>query len=143
MTNANRPSAVGAVHPLHAILLSFPFPLFTGALVGDIAYWKTHQIEWSNLAQWLNAGGLAVGAFALLWAFVAAIRAPRAAGAKRWLYVLALALALGAGLLNALVHSKDAWAIMPDALWWSGLSTVLALVASWLGFARPFSVETF
>lgn len=143
MTYPSQPSDVGAVHPLHAILLSFPLPLFTGALVGDLAYWKTHQIDWSNLAQWLNAGGLAVGALALLWAFVAAIRAPRAAGGKRWLYVLALALALGAGLLNAFVHSKDAWAIMPAALWWSAISTVLALVASWLGFARPFAVEAF
>ena len=32
-------------------------------------------------------------------------------------------------------HGRDAWAIMPTALVLSLLATVLALVATWLGFA--------
>ena len=29
------------IHPLHAIIIAFSFPLFLGALVSDLAYWVT------------------------------------------------------------------------------------------------------
>lgn len=142
MADPSRAAADRPIHPLHAILLSFPLPLFAGALVGDVAYFRTHQIDWSNLAQWLNAGGLLVGAFAMLWALVSAIAGRRAWGAgRRWLYALALAAALITGLLNAFIHSRDAWGIMPAALWWSAISTLLALAASWLGFSHARTEE--
>lgn len=70
------------LHPLHAILLAFPFPLFLGTLLSDIAYWRTFQIQWSNFSQWLNAAGLLVGAFAVLWALINVFRLHRA-GNKR------------------------------------------------------------
>lgn len=143
MAYVSRPWPNHPIHPLHAILLSFVFPMFLGTLLGDIAYWKTYEIAWSNLAQWLNAGGMLVGGFALLWALVDAIRFRRVQNGRRWFYTLALAAALVTGLVNAFVHTRDAWGIMPGALWWSAVSTVLALVASWLGFARPRTVEVF
>jgi hypothetical protein len=39
------------------------------------------------------------------------------------------------GFVNALVHSKDAFAIMPEALVLSVTATVLALVAAWMGYS--------
>lgn len=126
-------------HPLHAVLLSFPFPLFLGTLVSDIAYGRSVQIQWSNFAQWLNAGGLLVGGFVLLWALVALFRRHGRDDRRRVVYfVLVLAMWI-AGLLNALAHAKDAWAVMPEGLWLSALSAILALLASWVGFAgfRP------
>ncbi|WP_374300989.1 DUF2231 domain-containing protein [Paracoccus sp. (in: a-proteobacteria)] len=123
------------LHPLHAILLSFPFPLFLGALASDIAYWRTFEIQWSNFAQWLNAGGLAVGAPLLLWALVSTLRS------RRFFYLVVLLAAWITGFVNALVHSRDAWAMMPDALWWSGAATILALAASWLGFSGVPAAE--
>lgn len=44
------------LHPLHAILLAFPLPLFLGALISDFAYWSSFQIQWSNFSSWLIAG---------------------------------------------------------------------------------------
>ena len=38
------------------------------------------------------------------------------------------------GLVNALVHAKDAWAMMPEGLWLSAIAAVLALLASWTGY---------
>ena len=122
------------IHPLHAVLLSFPFPLFLGTLASDLAYRATFQIQWHNFAQWLNAGGLFFGAFAGLWALVNLFRRDTR-GRHSIVYFLVLLAAWVLGLLNALVHAKDAWAIMPEALWLSAISTLLALVAAWIGFS--------
>ena len=42
---------------------------------------------------------------------------------------------LGVASLNALVHAKDGWAAMPAGLWLSVVVTLLALIASWIGYA--------
>lgn len=129
-----------SLHPLHAILLAFPFPLFLGTLISDLAYWKTFEIQWSNFAQWLNAGGLAAGSLALLWALVTAVR-NRRFGKRPIFYFVALLAAWITGLVNALVHSQDAWAMMPEGLWWSSVSAVLAFITSWLGYSGFPAVE--
>ncbi|TKA97612.1 hypothetical protein FAZ78_05050 [Cereibacter changlensis] len=123
------------VHPLHAVLLAFVFPLFLGTLAADIAYWRSAEIQWTNFAQWLNAGGLLVGGFALLAALVSLVRHRKFAIRRPAVYFVVLLAAWIVGFVNALVHSKDAWAIMPEALWWSGAAALLALVATWLGYA--------
>lgn len=121
------------IHPLHALFLAFLFPLFLGTLASDIAYWRSYQVQWINFSQWMNAGGLLMGAFAVLWAMIAAFRG-RGTGNKRPLVYLVLLLAAWAvGFLNALVHAKDAWAAMPQGLWLSALAAVLALAATWIG----------
>ena len=127
------------LHPLHAILLAFPLPLFLGALLSDLAYSASFQVQWSNFAAWLNAGALFVGAFAVLWAMVDLIRGRGAQRRRTAVYFVALLAMWGLGLINALVHGKDAFAIMPEALYLSAIVAALALVASWLGYAgvRP------
>lgn len=119
------------LHPLHAILLAFPVALFAAALVSDSAYFNTAQIQWANFASWLIAGGLFVGAFAVLWALIEmALSAKRSARGSVVYLVTLLAMWL-VGFINALVHAKDAWAAMPTGLYLSALMTVLALVAAW------------
>src|SRR5690606_2338529 len=99
------------LHPLHAILLAFPFPLFLGALLSDVAYWTTFQIQWANFSSWLIAGGLLAGAFAVLWALVDLFRmTPRR---RPLIYCLVLLVMWLLGLANALIRAKDAWATMP------------------------------
>jgi uncharacterized membrane protein len=123
------------LHPLHAILLAFPLPLFLGALLSDIAYWRTYQVQWANFASWLIAGALLFGGFALLWALIALFRSGRA---RRWrvgVYFLVLLAMWGIGLINALVHAKDAFATMPEGLYLSAVTALLALVAAWLGYS--------
>ena len=39
------PGSVRSLHPLHAILLAFPLPLFLGALLSDLAYWSSFQVQ--------------------------------------------------------------------------------------------------
>lgn len=134
MIALSAPVPLRPLHPLHAILLSFPFPLFLGTLFSDIAYARGFQIQWVNFAQWLNAGGLLVGAFVLLWALIGLFRRP-VRGDRRPVVYFVLVLAMwAAGLVNGLVHAKDAFAVMPEGLWLSALAAVLALAASWVGF---------
>jgi len=121
--------------PLHAILLAGTVPLFLGALLSDIAYFKSYQIQWSNFAAWLIAGGLLFCGLALLFALVNLIRARRKGG-RPTLYFLLLLVTWGLGLVNAFEHAKDAWAVMPAGLVLSIIVTVLACVAAWLGMSN-------
>ena len=123
------------LHPLHAILLAFPFPLFLGALLSDLAYRASFQVQWANFASWLIAGGLLVGAFALLWALVNLLRSETAHKGRPAIYFVVLLAMWGLGFVNALVHAKDAWATMPGGLYLSVVVTLLALVASWIGYS--------
>ena len=134
MVALSAPVALRPPHPLHAILLSFPFPLFLGTLASDIAYARSFQIQWSNFAQWLNAGGLLAGGLVLLWALVALLRRHHRSDRRRVVYFVLVLATWVVGFLNALAHAKDAFAIMPEALWLSAISAMLALGASWLGF---------
>lgn len=129
------PGRLRPLHPLHAILLAFPFSLFLGALVSDIAYFRSYEIQWANFAAWLNAGGLLGGGLALLWALINLFRGPMYRRGRALAYVVALLAAFGVGFVNALVHAKDAWATMPEGLYLSAVATALALVAAWIGYS--------
>lgn len=127
------------LHPVHALLLAFPTTLFVGALLSDLAYAASYQIQWTNFASWLIAGGLLVGALALLWAVVDWFRGGHPRGGRLTWYVLLLLAAWVAGFFNALVHAKDAWGAMPEGLILSAVSAVLVLAAAlvaYSGFSR-------
>jgi uncharacterized membrane protein len=123
------------LHPLHAILLAFPLPLFLGALLSDLAYRSTFHVQWANFSSWLIAGGLFVGAFAVLWALINLFRRGTASKGRLIVYFVVLLLMWGLGFVNALVHAKDAWATMPESLYLSAITTLLALVAAWIGYS--------
>ena len=123
------------IHPLHAILLAFPLPLFLGALLSDLAYDASYQVQWTNFASWLITGALLMGGLALLWALVEWAFSGSARTARHGVHAIALLVMCGVGFINALVHAKDAWAAMPAGLWLSLASALLALVASWVGYS--------
>lgn len=123
------------LHPFHAILLAFPFPLFLGALLSDLAYWSTFQVQWINFSSWLIAGALLVGAFTLLWALIDLLRSGTARKGRPMVYFVVLLAMWGLGFLNALIHAKDAWATMPAGLYLSAIVALLALVAAWIGYS--------
>ena len=122
-------------HPpglLHTILMAGSVPLFLGALLSDIAYYQSYQIQWSNFASWLIAGALLLSGIALLFALVSLLTARHKAG-RPMLYFLLLLATWVLGLINAFIHAKDAWATMPSGLVMSIVVTVLSCAAAWLG----------
>ncbi|MCD2515625.1 hypothetical protein LQ564_04790 [Massilia sp. G4R7] len=118
--------------PVHTILLAGSVPLYLGALLSDLAYNDSHQIQWSNFASWLLAGAELFCGLALLFALVNLLRQQRKAG-RPLLYFVLLLLTFVLGLINCFQHAKDAWAIMPGALIYSVIVTVLAIAAAWVG----------
>ena len=126
-----------ALHPLHAVLLASTLPLFLGAVLSDWAYASTYEIQWTNFASWLIAGGLLFGVIVLAWALVAwFVDAGRPRG-RATLYLVAVLAMWVTGFINALVHGKDAWAGMPEGLVLSVVVALLAIVATWIGFSTP------
>jgi uncharacterized membrane protein len=106
-----------------------------GALLSDLAYQGSFEIQWTNFSSWLIAGGLLVGGFALLWALINVFRSGRGRRTRPIAYFVSLLVMWVVGFINALVHSKDAFAVMPEGLYLSALTVLLALAASWIGYS--------
>lgn len=134
MAVAIEPRYSQTIHPLHAVLLAGTVPLFLGAALSDAAYSSTYEIQWLNFAAWLNVGGLVLSGVALVFA-IADLSRPtrRARGVAPYTAVL-IAMWV-TGLFNAFMHARDAWASMPTGFTLSIIVTVLACVATWLGFS--------
>ncbi len=125
---------IRAIHPLHAVLLAATVPLFLGGLLSDMAYSSSFQMQWSNFAAWLLAGAMVFTGLALLWALVDLLRTGQRRGRPLIYFLLLLALFV-LGLINSFVHARDAWATMPAGLYLSVVVTLLAIVATWVGFS--------
>ena len=117
-----------------AFLLAAAFPLFLGALWSDYGYSTSFELQWSNFASWLVFGGMVFLGIALLLAIVDLFRADRRGGRNLAYFGLLLA-AFVLGFVNALVHARDAYAVMPAGLVLSLLVVVLVAVATWLALA--------
>ena len=112
------------------VLDPVPYGFFVGALVFDVVYAKTAEVLWFKAAAWLIAIGLL---FAVLPRLINLVRVwlpgrrLRATGemAGFWLNLLAVA----AAIVNAFVHSRDAYGVMPEGLWLSIVTVVLLVLA--------------
>ena len=127
--------ALTPIHPLHAIFLAFPLPLFLGALLTDLTYDATFEVQWVNFSSWLIAGGLLFGAGAVLWALVGCLSSRSGRHGRSLVYLVVLAVMWVLGLINAFEHGKDAYAAMPMGLYLSVIVAGLALVAAWIGYS--------
>lgn len=141
MADERRAVVTAGIHPLHAFLLAGCVPLFLGALLSDWAYSSTYEIQWTNFASWLLVGAMVLAGFVLLWALIDLLRADRTWRGRPLIYFLVLLAAFILGFIDALVHAKDAWAKMPEALILSVIVAILVIVACWLGFSSWRSGE--
>lgn len=112
------------------LLVTSAFPLLLGALIADIAYAMSYEIQWANFASWLIAGALVFAVPALIWALISLIT-PTARTRTRYIYVGLIALTCVMAFLNSLVHAMDAWQKMPQALVWSVLCVVSISATLW------------
>lgn len=109
------------------LLDPIPFGFFVGALIFDIIYAKTAEIMWMKNAAWLVTLGLIFAILpqlinlAYVWFSKYRVRTSGQV-INFWLNVVAIV----AAIVNAFVHSRDAYAVMPEGLWLS-IVTVLAM----------------
>ena len=119
---------------MYAALLAATIPLFLGGLLSDFAYYWTYEIQWNNFAAWLIAGGMVVTGLALLASLVDLFRARGRRKQALFTFVLLL-VTFALGLVNSFVHARDAYGTMPDGLFLSVVVTLVAIIATWLGFS--------
>lgn len=131
------------IHCVHAILLAFPIALFSAALITDIAYLRTEELQWTNFSAWLITGGLAFTGLVLAWAAIALAVGFKAGEKLRRAVYAALLMALFViGFINALQHSRDGWSSVGTlGLVLSIISAVLAIAAGVVAHTRFFSRE--
>jgi uncharacterized membrane protein len=119
-------------HPIHAKLVPFPITCFIGALLTDIAYTQSANMQWANFSVWLITAGLVMGGASIFfgaidWFMTRRSGTHRGAGWHILLSLVAWALAL----LNAFVHSRDGWtAVSPEGIILSGIVALLMLLAA-------------
>ena len=63
--------------PLALVFLAGSMSLFLGAVVSDVAYARTYEIQWNNFASWLLAGALVFAGVALAFALRDSLSARR------------------------------------------------------------------
>jgi len=129
-----------SLNPSRALLLGFPLALFLGALLSDIAYYRSYEIQWANFAAWLIAGALVFAAVVLLIALIDFFRQREGRARPTILMVLVGAMWI-LGFINALIHARDGWASMPTGLVLSVIVALLALAAAWVGLTGTRRVE--
>lgn len=130
-------SAAAAV--VFDLLDPIPYGFFVGALVFDAVYAKTGEMLWVKAAAWLISIGLF---FAILPRLIDLVRVwfPGAGRVREGAEVIGFWLnlaAIAAAIFNAFVHSRDAYAVMPEGLWLSVLTIVLLVLAKAVPTLRP------
>jgi uncharacterized membrane protein len=124
----------------HPRLVSPAAALLVAAFVTDLVYWRSLSSQWETFSVWLLTGGLILAGLSGL-ALLVDIMLKRVQ-AIDWPRFAALTAAALLALLNAFVHSRDAYtAVVPQGLELSAIVTVILVVVGWRGWslaaARP------
>jgi uncharacterized membrane protein len=119
--------------PLHTMPAWFSVAYFAGALVTDLVYWQIPDVMWERFSIWLITAGLILAGLTAI-TYVIDLVSGRRIGRPAWPPLVGYALAVLLSLLNAFVHSRDAYtAVVPTGLMLSGLVIVVLLLTSWVG----------
>ena len=118
---------------LHPGFIGGGATLLIAALVTDFMYWHTSNWQWANSSAWLIVGGLILALIATI-VLVIDFLTGRAARIN-WISFLLVAAAALLSLLNAFIHSRDAWtSVVPQGISISAIVTVLLLMAAFNGW---------
>ena len=129
-----------AGHPIHPMLVTIPIACFVGALLTDLAYWRTAEMMWANFSAWLLAVGVIVGILAAIAGFIDFLWGRRIREQPiAWVHMAGNLLAITLAFFNMLVHTRDAWtSVVPTGLILSALVVVILIFTGWLGWALVY-----
>lgn len=120
-------------HPLHPRLVGFGAVLLITVLGTDLIYARTLLFQWANFSIWLLAGGLVFAALAGV-TLVLDIMSRRIERID-WVKFTGFTVAALLSVLNAFVHSRDAYtAVVPQGLVLSAAVTVIVVLIGWRGW---------
>ena len=126
-------SASRPPRPLHPRLIGLGAGLLIAAFATDVAYADSLLFQWDNFSIWLLTGGLLLAALAGI-ALIFDIVSHRVAKID-WVRFSGFTAAALLSLLNALVHSRDAYtAVVPEGLVLSALVSAILVIIGWRGW---------
>ncbi len=116
---------------IYGLLNPIPFGCFVAALIFDIIYSETAVMLWDKGAAWLIVFGLLFAVVPrlvnLTQVWITSRRtATRSDQLEFWLNLLAIV----AAIVNAFVHSRDAYAVVPTGLWLSVCTVILLSIGN-------------
>ena len=115
--------------------------LLIAALGTDYIYYTTAVWQWANFSAWLITAGLIVTLVAVILLLID-FATGRARRLNTGSFILVAAAAL-LSLVNAFVHSRDAWtSVVPQGILLSAVSTILLLIAGARGWSLAMSRAT-
>ncbi|MEO5596525.1 MAG: DUF2231 domain-containing protein [Lysobacteraceae bacterium] len=147
MNSRAAPRRSAVANAVYGLLNPIPFGCFVAALIFDVIYLRTGVIQWDKCAAWLLVFGLLFAVvprlinLAQVWITSRKI-ATRVDRVDFWLNLFAIV----AAIFNALVHTRDAYAVVPAGVWLSLVTVVLigvahVIVAAHASKAREFIHE--
>ena len=121
--------------PIHAMLVPFPIVCFVGALLTDIAYANTANIQWTNFSQWLIAFGTLFAGIAAIFGMIDFFFGTRSDRPTiGWIHMIANLVLFVVALFNNFVHARDGWtSVVPTGLTLSIITVLLLVVSGHLG----------
>ena len=116
---------------IYGLLNPIPFGCFVAALIFDVIYSKTAVMLWDKGAAWLIVFGLLFAVVPrlvnLMQVWITSRRtATRTDKLDFWLNLFAIVVAI----VNAFVHSRDAYAVVPAGLWLSVCTVILLSIGN-------------
>jgi uncharacterized membrane protein len=135
-----RSTASVAGHPIHPMLVPIPIACFVGALVTDIAYAQTAEMQWTNFSAWLLLAGIVFAVLAAIAGMVDVLAEPRIRRLRpAWIHVIGNVTVLVLAIINSLVHTHDAYtSVVPTGLVLSVITVLLLLVTGWNGWEMVY-----
>ncbi len=126
MNPTTRPRRSAIAKAIYDLLNPIPFGFFVAALIFDLVYARSGVVLWGKGAAWLVTFGLLFAVVPRLINLVQVwITSRRSAMSPDkldfWLNLFAIA----AAIVNAFVHSRDAYAIVPAGVWLSACTVIL------------------
>lgn len=126
--------------PIYAMVVPIPVVCFVATFVTDIAYWKSATMMWADMSAWLLTVGLVASIFAAIAGLIDFLGDRRVRELRpAWIHGLGNGIALGLAIINAFVHSRDAYtSLVPTGIILSGLVVLILLVTSWSGWSMVY-----
>lgn len=111
---------------IYGLLNPIPFGFFVAALIFDLVYARSGVMLWGKGAAWLISIGLLFAVVPRLINLVQVWITSRRTTLRTdkldfWLNLFAIA----AAIVNAFVHSRDAYAMVPAGVWLSACTVIL------------------
>ncbi len=128
---------------LHPGFIGCGASLLIAVFFTDLLYWQSLLFQWNNFSAWLLLAGLIMAAFAGIAFAIDLVR--KRVTKISWLRLVGLTLAALLSVLNAFVHSRDAYtAVVPEGIVLSAVVAAILVVmgaGGWaLGSRLPYQV---